>query len=299
MRSPRGIAAGIFVIGLIVGTIADSRATRISRPDEGYWILAADFHVHAFAGDGALPPWSLRREAERAGLDVFAITNHNQVFTARIGGWLSRRSAGPLVLVGEEITGRNYHLIAVGIERAIDWDQSALAAVSAVHAQGGIAIAAHPVRRYWNAFDERVLALLDGVEAAHPAIHADEISRREIEAFYHRAREQKKTLAAIGSSDFHAIAPIGMCRTYVLARENTEAGVIDAVRHGRTVAVDAHGNAYGDPEDVRRIVAHRARNAQPASSSASPWRRFAVTFVWLGLLGMVILNNAPFRSARG
>jgi len=298
MTSPRGVAALVFVIGLIVGTIADSDTTRVLQPDEGYWILAADFHVHAFVGDGALTPWILRREAERAGLDVFAITNHNQVFMARIGRWLSGRSPGPLVLVGEEITARNYHLIAVGIKRPIDWDQPALSAVNAVHAQGGVAIAAHPVRMYWSAFDDRALASLDGAEAAHPSMRADEVRTRDIEAFYRRARQHNPAVAPIGSSDFHAVAPIGLCRTYVLARDNTEAGVIDAVRQGRTVAVDAHGNAYGDPEHVRRVVAHRARVASVASSRAVVWRRLAVACAWIGLLGMVVLGNTPFRPAR-
>lgn len=299
MRSPRGVAALVFAIGLIAGTLEDSATTRELRPEEGYWILAADFHVHAFVGDGGLAPWALRREAERAGLDVFAITNHNQVFMARLGRWLSRGSPGPLVLVGEEITARNYHLIAVGIERTIDWDQPAEAALDAVHAQGGVAIAAHPYRMFWDGFNDRALTLLDGVEAAHPDVHVDHLRRRDLEAFYDRARHHHAGVAPIGSSDFHVIAPIGFCRTYVFAREHTEAGVIDALRQGRTVAVDGRGNVHGDPEFVRRVVAHRARTTQVASSRALLWRRFAVACAWIGLLGMVVLGNAPsFRLAR-
>ena len=210
MRSPRGVAALVFVIGLVAGTLGDIATTRERRPEDGYWILVADFHVHAFVGDGGLAPWDVRREAERVGLDVFAITNHNQVLTARIGSWLSRRSPGPLVLAGEEITGRNYHLIAVGIERTIDWDQPADAALEAVHAQGGVAIAAHPNRMYWDGFNDRALTMLDGVEAAHPEVHVNEVRRREIEAFYRRTRQHNAGVAPIGSSDFHAIAPLGL-----------------------------------------------------------------------------------------
>jgi hypothetical protein len=139
------------------------------------------------------------------------------------------------------------------------------------------------------------LALLDGVEAAHPVIHADEDSKRDIEAFYHRARQQKTAVAPIGSSDFHSTASIGVCRTYVLAREPSETGVIDAVRHGRTVAVDPYGNASGDPEHVRQVVAHRARAPQAPSSRAVLWRRFAVASAWAGLLGMVLLGNKLAR----
>ena len=131
--------------------------------------------MHAFVGDGGLAPWMLQRQAARVGLDVIAITNHNQTLAGHIGRWAARRSSGPMVIVGEEITGRDFHLIAVGIQQAVDWDQPADAAIDQVHAQGGVAIAAHPMHGFAEGYDERALAQLDGLEAAHPdaaAVHA-------------------------------------------------------------------------------------------------------------------------------
>ena len=54
----------------------------------------------------------LQRHAAHVGLDVIAITNHNQTLAGRLGRAAAQPSTGPLVLVGEEITGRDYHLIA-------------------------------------------------------------------------------------------------------------------------------------------------------------------------------------------
>src|SRR5918993_514770 len=73
--------AGIALIASAVaaGTLLDVRRPRqIPRHGE-YSVLQADFHVHAALGDGGVAPWELRREAERRGLDVIAVTNHNQL----------------------------------------------------------------------------------------------------------------------------------------------------------------------------------------------------------------------------
>lgn len=294
MTSPRGLSAVVMVVGLVSGTLADGRPVRQPPRIDGYWLLAADFHVHAFGGDGSLTPWALRREAERRGLDAITVTNHNQTYAARFARWMS----GPIVLVGEEITSRNYHLIAAGIERTVNWDQPAADAIEDVHAQGGVAIAAHPIRDYREGYDDRALTLLDGAEAAHPAMHVAGL-RPEFEAFFRRAREQNPGLAAIGSSDFHATPSVGLCRTYVLATEPTATGVIDAVRQGRTVASDRDGNLSGDPIYVRMVEAGGV--GQRATDEADFSRWFAIACTWIGLLGLVIVgpDRSPFaeRSA--
>jgi hypothetical protein len=55
-----------------------------------YYVLSGDFHVHLFPGDGGVPPWVMRDEAERAGLDVIAATSHNQTLAGRLGQWTAQ-----------------------------------------------------------------------------------------------------------------------------------------------------------------------------------------------------------------
>jgi hypothetical protein len=78
-------------------------------------------------------------------------------------------------------------------------------------------------------------------------------SRREIREFYERTRRRNADLAPVGSSDFHLIAPLGACRTYVFVREVSEQGVLEAIRNGRTVAVDDRSGMLGDPALVQRL----------------------------------------------
>jgi len=278
----------LLLTGLAVGTLLDSVSRRPDVREGEFRVLSGDFHVHAFPGDGALAAWSLRRQAQHSGLDVFALTNHNQTLAARLGRRLAGSSDGPILIVGEEITNPGFHLIAVGIEHPIEWDRPAAELIDAVHAQGGVAIAGHPARAYWDGWDDRALGRLDGVEVAHPSRHLDSDAAQAFDAFYDRARRQNPDVAAIGSSDFHATPSLARCRTYVFAREHSQAGVLDAIRHGRTVAEDADGRLHGDPALVRLVESQR-----PAGSSDlhPAWRRFAVTCAWIGLLGLVVLGR--------
>ena len=82
---PLPVVSGSLVgIAIVIGTISDDVGPRPPMFLGGYRVLAADFHVHgAIVGDGALAPWDIAREAQRQGLDAFALTSHNQVFTPR------------------------------------------------------------------------------------------------------------------------------------------------------------------------------------------------------------------------
>lgn len=285
MSLARTLSAALVVAGLLAGTWSESIPDPAARRSPaGEWILAADFHVHAFPGDGGLPPWALRHEAARAGLDVFTISNHNRVSTARLAQWMSQQSPGPIVIVGQEVTARGFHVIAAGIEERVNWRTSAADVIRAVHAQGGVAIAAHPVRRFWPAWDDEALAIVDGYERAHPVIDREK-TRDELASFDGRIRAMRPTIAAIGSSDFHWTGSIGWCRTYVLARDRTAGGVIEAVRAGRTVAADRQGRLYGDPALVSAVEAAGGFNAPPAER----YRWLSMGLVWFGLLGMVAL----------
>jgi len=284
--SPRVLAAVVLIAGVALGTLSDRRPDRPARRAGGYEVLAGDFHVHAFPGDGALAPWTLRDEAARAGLDVFAVTNHNRTFTARFAGWLSASGDGPIVIPGEEITAPEYHLIAVGVRDTVPADEAAAAVITAVHAQGGVAIAAHPGPAFHGYDDDGTVAALDGVEAAHPVEKATD--QAEFTAFFERAKRLKPRIAPIGSSDFHVSPELGQCRTFVFARERTGEGVIEAIRAGRTVASDQQGRLYGDPELVR-LVADGGGAQRPDVHAG--WRRISLSLVWFGVLGVLILNG--------
>jgi hypothetical protein len=289
----RAIAGLAVLAGLALGMNPDPMPERPRVMKAGYVVLAADLHVHSFPGDGTLPPWEIAVEARRRHLDAIALTNHNSNHSWRMAEWLSPgfgRSGGLLVLPGVELTSVGYHLAVVGVTSPIPWRLPAAGVAAAVHAAGGVAIAAHPSKRTWPFLDDAALKVLDGVEVAHPMLEVKDSWRGELLSFYDRAKGLHPSIAAIGSSDFHHFAPLGLGRTYVLAREATQAGILDAIRAGRTVACDGRGESYGPPELVAMLAddCRRDQHLPPAGESAL--ERIGTWLVWLGLVALVILG---------
>jgi hypothetical protein len=213
----------LLVAAAIVGTVADAPAPRHTGP------LAVDFHVHAFPLSwNGLAPWDLVLEARRQGLDAVAIAGHNHIWAGQVGRWFSRMVGGPTVIVSEEVHPPRGHVIALGIQRTVDWNQSTEAIIDDIHRQGGLAIAAHPTRSSWGRWSDAAVKKLDGSEVEQPITILRADARREMYEFHERAGG-----AAIGSSDYHGLGPLGLTRTCVQARDNSEAAILEAVRAGR------------------------------------------------------------------
>ena len=259
MTGLRSAAGWLLGFAILAGTVSDVAPKNPPLVLGGYRVLAADFHVHSFPLSWAtLGPWDTVLEARHQGLDAIALTPHNHVWVAKAGRWFSRRIGGPTVLVGEEIHAARFHMLAVGIEATVDWRQSVAGAIDEVHKQGGVAIAAHPVAESWPAYDAESMRDLDGAEVLQPIAYTSEQATRELREFYGRKR-----LTAIGSSDYHGPGPLGLCRTYVFVREDTEQGILEALREGRTVVYD-RGQVFGDPEMIELGPALRESGSSEA-----------------------------------
>jgi len=249
----------------------------------GYRVLAADFHTHSSMwSDGALTPWGLVLEARRQGLDAIAVTAHNELADARLARWFARRTGGPTIVIGQEVLAPGHHVIALGIERLVDWHQTVAAQIDEIHRQGGVAVAAHPVRTFWPGFDADAMARLDGSEICHPLIHVLKNGQGELEQFARRA-----SLAAIGSSDFHGFGRLGDCRTYVFARENSAPAILEALRAHHTVVYGPDGSAYGDPALIRLAAGHQQLREAATTDPRVTWLDWVSRICGLaGLIGL-------------
>jgi predicted metal-dependent phosphoesterase TrpH len=289
--TPARLTGLVLIAGAVLaGTLLDRVPVRPPVRAGNQYVLAADLHVHAFVGDGGIPPWELGREARRRGLDVIVVSNHNQLLAARLAGSGGADAAGEraLIVPGQELTAPGFHMIAAGITKTIDWRLGTADAIEAIHQQGGVAIAAHPGKVYWPAYDQRAIGLLDGAEVSHPAGRRYPRARAELREFFERSSAIKPTLAPIGSSDFHFGGTMGECRTFIFADEFSVAGVLDAVRRGSTVAYDGYGTLTGDPERV--AVVRKVLAAYPAPLRA-PWpSRIAAYVSVLGVLFLLLFK---------
>ena len=290
MRSPCRMAAlTLLAVSIAAGTVADGPLNRDPLTIGGYHVVAADLHTHSSWSNGSLTPWGLVLEARRQGLDAIAITGHNKVYDSRVGRWFGRLSNGPTVLTGQEIQTAASHVIALGIERVVDWRQDVSEQIDAVHGQGGVAIAAHPFESFWSGFDSDAIARLDGAEICHPTIYLRETAQAELEQF-----AQVAEMAAIGSSDFHGVGRLGMCRTYVFSRDSTAEAIIEALREHRTVVYGVDGVAYGEPVLVEMAARHPELRDRAVYGVPAGWMDWLSRFSGVaGLLMLVLFQREP------
>jgi histidinol phosphatase-like PHP family hydrolase len=262
MRASRTVSIALLLVAIVTGTIADRPLAHPALTLGGYRVLAADFHTHSASwSDGSLTPWGLVLEADHQGLDAIAITGHDQTIDSHIGHAFARFVGQPIVLMGDEVLGdHDFHIIAAGIHDTVRYRRSGKTTIERIHEQGGIAIVAHPFKDFWPGYDPVIMRGLDGAEICHPAVYVDASWQQELESFAARA-----PVAAIGSSDFHGLGSMGLCRTFVFANEASEQGVIDAVRAHRTVVFAPGGHVYGDPQLTQ--YASQLRPRLPASDS--------------------------------
>jgi len=116
------------------------RSARRARPGG-----RADLHVHSYWSDGAQSPETLVRRASGR-LDVLAVTDHDEIRGALDAREFARErpELRVEVVVGEEISTRNGHLLGLFLEETVPPGLSALATIERIHAQNGLAVVAHP-----------------------------------------------------------------------------------------------------------------------------------------------------------
>jgi hypothetical protein len=299
-RLGRAIVA-LLAGALLGGVLEDRGPARRAVTRDGWRVIDADFHVHTRLSDGFLSPFEVVLHARRNGLDALAITEHNVTHPAWMARWFSRLVGGPTILVGEEVTTDRFHLIAIGLRERVSPYGELGAIVDDVHRKGGVAIAAHPVARFWPAFDA-VVDKLDGAELMHPlALGPRDGERRgwrweEMRAFHERAAKRGYPLTPVGSSDYHFFQGLGVTRTVVLARDDSAEAILDAVRAGRTVVRDRDGNPHGNARAIA-ILAERpiAPGEQVESAADRGYRpkglvdRSSRIAGWVAMLGVIVL----------
>ena len=178
----------------------------------------ADLQLHSDLGDGLAPPEAILDAAERALLDVIALTDHDDIRGAFILRDLAVRRSSPVeVVTGVEVTTRSGHLLALWVEDEIPMFGGLAATVAQIHAMGGVAIVPHPLSYLTFSIGEGALRALhagrsecrvDGIELRNPS-YAGRVRG-------HRAawlNDHVLGLAETGSSDAHHAQLVGTAWT--------------------------------------------------------------------------------------
>jgi predicted metal-dependent phosphoesterase TrpH len=216
----------------------------------GERIGRADVHVHTCYSDGQPTVQELLEYVTtQTTLNVIAITDHDTIEGAQEAKELARRRGCALeVIVGEEVSSRDGHVVGLFLHERIPPGLSARATVAAIHEQGGLAFAPHPFFRARQV--EGAPVTMVGLGALAADLDLDALETINATPFLglanRRAQHYNRTvmrLPALGNSDGHILQAIG--KGYTAFPGQTARHLYQAIRCGDTAA---RARAYTVPE---------------------------------------------------
>lgn len=180
----------------------------------------ADLHIHTTASDGvATPAEVVDWVSSRTDLKVIAIADHNtNVGAIEAAAIVAERGLPLEVVIAQEVESSDGHIIGLWTPELVRPGMNAADTVAAIHAQDGLAVAAHPFApRLWSR------AGLDrGSRSVYEAVEYDamEVANSTPLLFaanwaahlYQHANSDR--FACTGGSDAHILQIIGTSRTY-------------------------------------------------------------------------------------
>ena len=236
----------------------------------------ADVHMHTNYSDGTGSVEEVLRFAEiYTPLDVIAITDHDTIDGALRARDLATRHSYPFeIIVGEEISTREGHMLALFLEKRVPPDLSIERSIELVHAQGGLAIIAHPFNRVFrHSVQRKVMNRLlrqpevhpDGIETLNGSfagIGSSHIAMSLARTVYHWAET--------GSSDAHTTTAVGCARTIFPGRT---AGEFRRAVESRQTVPQGH---FWQAREYVAFVSHRMVYGGGASFEQQEPRRTAM-----------------------
>ena len=221
----------------------------------------ADLQLHSDLGDGLNSPAEILDAAESVGLDIIALTDHDDIrgsFLLR--DLAAKRGSTVIVVPGIEVTTRAGHLLALCVEDEIPMFRSLPETVMAIHRAGGIAIVPHPLSYLTFSVGERALRMLaargdrlsfvDAIEIRNPSYAGRVRGGRARQLNEHVLR-----VAETGSSDAHHAKLVGTAWTEF---PGDGADALRAAIHARTTR--AHGRPWTLREHLDGVATQQWRS---------------------------------------
>jgi predicted metal-dependent phosphoesterase TrpH len=206
----------------------------------------ADLHMHTTASDGWPSPGSLVDHARRAALDVIAVTDHDTIEGALRAADHAAKRGRLQVIVGEEVSSRDGHIVGLFLERRVRPGMSAAATVAAIHDQGALAIAVHPFWRTQRRVRTRVVHGV-GWLAAEVGFDAIEVENATPGFYVFNQLAHRLCVglgaAEVGGSDAHILDAVG--RAYTEFPGKTAVELREAIEAGTTIARRRRYRAVG------------------------------------------------------
>ena len=207
-----------------------------------------DCHLHSWYSDGQRTPAEIAALAREAGLDFIHSSDHNT--SASHPFWADHAGDDLLVMLGEEITTRNGHVLALGTEPGtfVDWryrarDNRFGTFAREIGRRGGLVVPAHPHGTCLACNWKFGMNHADVVEVWNgPYTPDDEISLLEWDNTLVAAVRagRRDWLPAMGNSDAHRDPDVvGLPQTVVFADDLTREAILAGLKAGRSYVAES------------------------------------------------------------
>ncbi len=170
-----------------------------------------DLHVHTkWSKDSLNEPVKLLKKAKRAGLDGFAVTDHNEIEGA-LFTYKEAKRYDVKVLVGEEVMTDSGEVIALNITELVPPHRPVEETIDLIKEQGGLVLAPHPFDTRRKGLGPILLKVADKVDLIEVvngrSFHSDN------EKALRFAEKLKKPM--VGGSDAHTLIELGKVATFI------------------------------------------------------------------------------------
>ncbi|WP_329533700.1 CehA/McbA family metallohydrolase [Streptomyces sp. NBC_01450] len=213
-----------------------------------------DCHLHSWHSDGRRTPAEIAALARAAGLDFINTSDHNT--HSSHPHWADQAGPHPdgelLILLGEEVTTRNGHVVALGTDPGtfVDWryrarDNRFGRFARRIRRAGGLVVPAHPHATCVGCGWKFGFGEADVVEVWNgPYTPDDEVTLADwdntLVAAVRSGSPDRSWLPAMGNSDAHRDPdPVGSPQTVVLADDLTREAIQEGLRAGRSYVAES------------------------------------------------------------
>lgn len=234
---------------------------KMGQPELG----RADLHIHSsYSYDGLAKPETLMKKASEIGLNVIAITDHEEIRGAEEALRLEKKY-GVEVIVGEEVLTNQGEVLGLFLKEKLKPGKTLEETIRTIHSQGGLAIIPHPfswfpvtrpavgIKRLYSLIRDKRL-FPDGIETFNSMPVGRFSSKKSKEI-----NERVFNLAEVAGSDSHIADHLGMGITLFPGR--TKEDLKRAIMERKTKVSGGFVSGKGQMKIIGKNIAKRTKSA--------------------------------------
>jgi predicted metal-dependent phosphoesterase TrpH len=193
--------------------------------------IKVDLHVHSEGSyDAKESVEHILEHAQDIGLDVIAITDHNEIEKSLEAA--EKADEYDLIgIPGAEVSTADGHLLALGIEKLPEKGKPFMHTMKNIREQGGVAIIPHPFQRTRHGVKKSKIKDCDAIEVYNSWLFTGWRNRKA------KAYAEKHGYSKVANSDAHILGTVGKAyteiNTSITDKEELEAeDVLKAIKNG-------------------------------------------------------------------